>query len=263
MVNVGDSVMQGQRIAQVGSSGKSTDPHCHFEVYKNGFIIDPFGRLCSGEPEVPAMIAFLPQYDNDLQYINSNVASGILALDSVREAPHQTFFSQRDSFITYWVHGLSIGQGNIIRTDWYEPSGTLWFTHLDTMDANYRYWYYYTYINGPAVQVNMPLGTWKVKYYVQDQPFDSLSFEIRQLGVHKESERHVSISPNPARNYILVDGDCKDIKLFDGLGRELKLQINYNTKPIRIELNGLPSGAYNLQLKDASGKMLIKKVIIK
>ncbi|HEY6170780.1 MAG TPA: M23 family metallopeptidase, partial [Candidatus Kapabacteria bacterium] len=74
-VNVGDSVIQGQRIAMAGSSGKTTDPQCHFEVYKYGAITDPFGRLCEGEPEIPSMIAFLPQYDNDLQYINSHVAS--------------------------------------------------------------------------------------------------------------------------------------------------------------------------------------------
>jgi hypothetical protein len=108
----------------------------------------------------------------------------------------------------------------------------------------------------------MPLGLWKVRFFVQDQPFDSLTFEIRQLGVQTQREKHFSISPNPARNYILVDGDCKDIKLFDALGREVKLQINYNTKPIRLELNGLPSGAYNLQLKDAEGQVLMEKVIV-
>jgi murein DD-endopeptidase MepM/ murein hydrolase activator NlpD len=262
LVNVGDTVTQGQRIAKVGSSGKTTDPHLHFEVYQYGLIIDPFGQICPGQPQVPAMIVFLPQYDNDLQYINSNVASGILGLDSVRENPHQSYFTTRDSFITYWVHGLSIGGGNILRTDWYQPSGALWFSHLDTLNENYRYWYYYTYINGPAVQASMPLGTWKVRYYVQDQPFDSLTFEIRQLGVHNQREKHLFISPNPARNYILVDGNHRDIKLFDALGRELKLQVNYHTKPIRIDLNGLPSGAYNLQLKDMEGQVLVEKVII-
>lgn len=72
----------------------------------------------------------------------------------------------------------------------------------------------------------------------------------------------VSIFPNPARGYILIDGEYKDIKLFDALGREVKLQINYYTKPIRIDLNGVPSGAYNLQLKDAQGQVLVEKVII-
>jgi hypothetical protein len=262
MVHVGDSVIQGQRIAKVGSSGKTTDPHCHFEVYKNGFIVDPFGKLCEGQPEVPAMIVFLPQYDNDLQYISSNVASGILGLDSVRENPHQSYFTTRDSFITYWVHGLSIGANNTVRTDWYQPSGALWFSHLDTMNENYRYWYYYTYINGPAMQASMPLGTWTVKYYVQDQPFDSLTFVIGLLGVNSQQEKHLFISPNPARDYVLVTGVYKDIKLFDALARDVKLQINYNNVPIRIDLNGLPSGVYHLRAIDSAGNEQVEKLLI-
>ena len=52
MVKSGDVVMKGQLIAQVGSTGRTTGPHLHFEVREKGIPLNPNKFLSLGKNDV-------------------------------------------------------------------------------------------------------------------------------------------------------------------------------------------------------------------
>lgn len=57
LVKKGDLIRRGQKIAEVGSTGRSTGTHLHFEVLVQGIFQDPQKFLLTRQPPKPAVLA--------------------------------------------------------------------------------------------------------------------------------------------------------------------------------------------------------------
>ena len=61
-VKTGQRVSQGDRIGDMGNTGRSTGPHVHFEVYKNGRVVDPAAYIHRTIRYIPCEALLLAQW---------------------------------------------------------------------------------------------------------------------------------------------------------------------------------------------------------
>ncbi len=275
--NVGEAVVTGEYLGSVGSSGSSTGPHLHFEVYANEqqtILIDPwFG------PSNPSITSSWwqnqkPYFDPKINKVATHSAEPEFPTCPQQEVLHlKDNFSSGDLvyFVTYYQDQL---RGMISSYKIYTPDNLVWnqWTASLTSDsfyvASYWWWSY-------SLPQNAAQGNWKFSVV-----FNGLEYShIFQVNMPNNVQDETTVPktffvsdnyPNPFNpstkiNYSIPDYDLVTIKLFDILGIEIKtLENNYKASgnyDLTIDGNGLNSGVYFVSFR-AGNFNETKKIVL-
>lgn len=151
-VKKGDFIRKGNKIAEVGASGRAVFPHLYFAVLRDGVSFDPFtGRQLSvnkegeGKAEMKQYKPFwAPVVKDKLPYrevavVNVGVATEDPTLDSIKEGKYQDVEIQTtiDS-IVLWIYGFHFQKGDFIKAVLQNPAGTRVSYEMKTISTDER-----------------------------------------------------------------------------------------------------------------------------
>ncbi|WP_420147608.1 peptidoglycan DD-metalloendopeptidase family protein [Spirosoma sp.] len=157
--NIGERVDEGEFLGYVGSSGRSSGPHLHFEVYNaTGKLIDPFQGACNAtvtnawwkeqplykDKTINRLSVHLTQPVMDVCPGSANVTNEIAIA-----RPGQRFY--------FYAFGRELEAKDSIQLQTVRPDGQIATFFLGRSTVNYSTFYWYTYATIPA---DAPNGRW-------------------------------------------------------------------------------------------------------
>ncbi len=215
-VRVGQRVERGDPIALVGSSGNSTDPHLHFEVWRR---VDPFAGNCADRTSL-----WIEQHNISGEHtiVDHGITTWPPLLDTIRERPPNTrLIDTSATTITAWSLHTGVTLGDVFSISWFTPQGARWFEFSSASPTTTNYFYWWSFIDHSPSE--MPAGDWTAV--------------VSRNGVEVYRDTF-SLSPvvsvelnNNVPNAVALEGP--DIEIFDSTGGR-----------VHAALRSLANGAY-------------------
>jgi len=266
--NVGDMVAEGEYLGVVGSSGVSTGPHLHFEVYEgvvNGVLtglIDPYSGSCNS-------MNANSWWANQKPYVNPKINAALTHSQipdifppcPTTETPYENseFETDDDFYFAAYLRDQTLNDNitfEIIRPD----DTSLFGAWNATAPATSSSWYYYY---GPYNGFFDMVGQWEWRVTFGGETVTHNFNVSSALSIEEKDFSQTSVYPNPVNDIINISSTAKVAKanIVDVLGKTV-LSIEEPSEGITtIDLSKLSNGMYFLILESNTNKRKTIKLI--
>ena len=221
---IGQTVAVGEFLGIVGSSGSSTAPHLHFQVWTNNSytqLIDPWAGTCNNFNGLTSWWATQQPYHNStlnkiMTHYPLPTMSGCKSGEVVNNKIN--FVNGETVYLAGYYRDVQSGQQAINTV--YRPDNTVFSTWTNNFNTYYNssYWYFTRILPNPA-----PTGMWRYEVVYNGQAAVNTYFAVNEIGYTFTGNGNWSIATNwvnhsippavlPAGSEILIDpvagGEC-------------------------------------------------------
>ena len=260
--NIGDTVAEGEFLGIMGSSGISTGPHLHFEVWTDATytqLVDPYVGPCNPLNTETWWQTQKPYLNPGINAVKTHSAVPVFPSCPTQETPHLSDQFQLDDTIYFMVYLRDQISGETINLKLIRPDNTVLYNWDYTLTATYYTSWLYWYFQGVY---NME-GEWKWEATYSGETVTH-SFNIGTLSVEDETLQSTSISPNPANSILNIETGAIIINatIYDLTGKSISTFNTVGSNSLEtIDISHLSKGLYFLNLKGELDETKVVKFI--